>query len=402
MRKSLILGTFLNLIIATSVQADSRGEDAIEQNMLTRLNPELASAQIYDIPVSSKVAIIYGDAGLKIEDVKSLGSVNFSEKKTVIAQAKKDATPKTPKTNVEKKVASNNSPKNLPSMAIEQKANIVTYASAGEGVVSLPKPEVTKELVANAKANSGFSIGATPIVKSPFKIASSTEKTLEKSNLRGDALKKELFKTYLSDNKYLSPIEYTHSMEVAQAETPSLETPSSDSAVASDVPDISLQQEEATQTTPTLSDNSASEQTKPETKETIAAPSASYKSPIGDVPLQLKIEFEPQSAAITSDNLSFIRSFAKIAENDRRKAVEISLTAHADANEEVKRLTAKRLAIISNVLRNNGIEEKRIIPVLSERNTDSIVMRIINAKALSLINVGIPGDSARAYEAIAW
>jgi hypothetical protein len=103
---------------------------------------------------------------------------------------------------------------------------------------------------------------------------------------------------------------------------------------------------------------------------------------IGNIPiLKMKIEFDGNNAALTPINIDRLEDFSKIAQENPVYAIEISISEAAMEDPNKKALAARRLALVSNVLRGSGIEDKRIRPVLTSRSTDSFIFRIIDASS---------------------
>ena len=47
-------------------------------------------------------------------------------------------------------------------------------------------------------------------------------------------------------------------------------------------------------------------------------------------------------------------------------------------NSDERKLAARRLAIIEQALTDNGVSKQRIVPVLSNRNESSFVLRVLS------------------------
>lgn len=399
MFKKLLL--ISSLLISSAYAQDA--VNALERSMVVNANPDLAKERVYDLPVSSQVRVVYEDDRVKLEPISEIKVVQredlFKKAKPV---AKKQPAPKLAP-EILKTTVANASPQNIipvsadeekeviaelpvavpavtPALEIERKPAIVSYAMAKEGAVTAVS-EIKEE------KDAGYSIGAVAVQPDKFKVAVSEDKMIVDPKLRGELLKKELIKSYMSDNKFLTPIEYTHSLEVAQLDMPELSLDGNDPNAEPTAPAVNMSMPVAAAVPSTTQ---------------LSTEAGVYRKAIGDDPLQLKIEFEPNSAAITVDNLSFIRVFARMAENNRQRAVEVSLSARVMADDELKKLTARRLAVISNILRDNGVEERRIVPILSNRDVDSVIMRIVATEDMNIIRVNTDEDSIRNYEALAW
>lgn len=136
-----------------------------------------------------------------------------------------------------------------------------------------------------------------------------------------DDVKKDFYKTYISENKYLRPFE----TEDDKGEN----TNKNDSKRAHDI-------------------------------------------------LQLKIEFQENSAALSAVDVNILRYFVYIAQNDPTKGVQISISQDNMKDINKKKLAARRLAIVSAIFKEEGLTDRQIIPVLTDRDTDSFIFSIIS------------------------
>ncbi|MCL2369515.1 MAG: hypothetical protein FWC83_02465, partial [Alphaproteobacteria bacterium] len=95
-------------------------------------------------------------------------------------------------------------------------------------------------------------------------------------------------------------------------------------------------------------------------------------------PLEIKVMFRGNDSSLSRDNFQLISEYAGLVVRNPQRAVQISIPERAVATFEGRRLAARRYAIIEQVLRDNGIPENRIVPVLVDRADDSFVLRIIS------------------------
>ena len=97
-------------------------------------------------------------------------------------------------------------------------------------------------------------------------------------------------------------------------------------------------------------------------------------------PFEIKVSFRNFDSALSRDNYQLLTTFAGIVINDPKRAVQILIPKDATVDSTERKLTARRLAIIEQVLRDNGIPEQRILPVLSNRDDDGgLVLRNIDS-----------------------
>ncbi|MHA1540603.1 MAG: hypothetical protein ACTSUM_00860 [Alphaproteobacteria bacterium] len=99
--------------------------------------------------------------------------------------------------------------------------------------------------------------------------------------------------------------------------------------------------------------------------------------------LQMKVAFDKNTTALTGKNVHLISSFAQVALNNPTNAVEISISEKTMGTLKAKQKSAERLALVSRILKDHGLSEDRIKPVLTTRDADSFVLRITNKDAYS-------------------
>ena len=76
-------------------------------------------------------------------------------------------------------------------------------------------------------------------------------------------------------------------------------------------------------------------------------------------------------------------------------------------SKDERKLAARRLAIVEQVLNDNGVSQQRIIPVLSQRNESGFVLRIISSEqyeSLTQQHRNIFGDDMgkTTYKSMTW
>ena len=97
-------------------------------------------------------------------------------------------------------------------------------------------------------------------------------------------------------------------------------------------------------------------------------------------PFEIKVSFRNSDSALSRDNYTLLTTFAGIVVNDPKRAVQVLIPKDATVDSSDRKLTARRLAIIEQVLRDTGIPEDRIMPVLSNREDDGgLVLRNIDS-----------------------
>ena len=76
-------------------------------------------------------------------------------------------------------------------------------------------------------------------------------------------------------------------------------------------------------------------------------------------------------------------------------------------NSSERKLAARRLAIVEQVLTDNGVSQQRIVPVLSQRQEQGFVLRIISSdqyESLTQQSRDIFGDTVgkKTYKSMSW
>ena len=95
-------------------------------------------------------------------------------------------------------------------------------------------------------------------------------------------------------------------------------------------------------------------------------------------PLEIKIKFREDDAALSRANYNLLTEYAGIVLSNPTRAIQISIPQSVATNMTDRKVAARRLAIIEQVLRDTGISEHRIMPVLSPRDSDGFVLRMIS------------------------
>ncbi len=124
-------------------------------------------------------------------------------------------------------------------------------------------------------------------------------------------------------------------------------------------------------------------------------------------PLEIKIRFRGDDAALSRDNYNLLTEYAGIVVSNPKRAIQVSIPQRATTNMDDRKLAARRLAIVEQVLRDTGVSEQRIMPVLSQRNEDGFVLRVISSdqyETLSEQKRNIFGDTVgkKTYKSISW
>lgn len=124
-------------------------------------------------------------------------------------------------------------------------------------------------------------------------------------------------------------------------------------------------------------------------------------------PLEIKIKFRNEDAALSRDNYNLLTEYASIVLSNPTRAVQVSIPESVTRDTDDRKLAARRLAIIEQVLRDTGISEQRILPVLSQRDEDGLVLRMISLdqyETLTKQQRDMFGDtvSKKTYKSMSW
>ena len=106
--------------------------------------------------------------------------------------------------------------------------------------------------------------------------------------------------------------------------------------------------------------------------------SADFSERGGIRPLEIKIGFRGTDAALSRDNFNLLSEYAGIVVSNPKRAIQVSIPESGTRSFDGRRLAARRLAIIEQTLKDAGVSDQRIIPVLSQRSDNSFVLRVIS------------------------
>ena len=124
-------------------------------------------------------------------------------------------------------------------------------------------------------------------------------------------------------------------------------------------------------------------------------------------PMEIKISFLNGDSGLSRENYNLLSETAAIVVNNPKRAVQIAIPESATHSKDARKLAAKRLAIVEQVLRDTGIADQRIVPVLSQRDDDVFVLRIISGDAFESLTQqkrNMFGDtvSKKTYKSMSW
>lgn len=124
-------------------------------------------------------------------------------------------------------------------------------------------------------------------------------------------------------------------------------------------------------------------------------------------PMEIKISFLNGDSGLSRDNYDILTQTASIVVNNPKRAIQIAIPESATHSKDARKLAAKRLAIVEQVLRDTGISDQRIVPVLSQRDDDVFVLRVISGDTFESLREqkrNMFGDtvSTKTYKSMSW
>ena len=124
-------------------------------------------------------------------------------------------------------------------------------------------------------------------------------------------------------------------------------------------------------------------------------------------PMEVKISFFNNDSGLSRDNYNLLSETASIVVNNPKRAVQIAIPESATHDKDTRKLAARRLAIVEQVLRDTGVAEQRIVPVLSQRDGDEFVLRVISGDTFESLtqqkrNSRGNGTSKKTYKSMSW
>ena len=131
-------------------------------------------------------------------------------------------------------------------------------------------------------------------------------------------------------------------------------------------------------------------------------------SEVGGIrPLEIKIRFRNEDSALSRDNYTLLTEYASIVVSNPKRAIQVAIPESVTTSTDGRKLAARRLAIIEQVLRDTGVAEQRVLPVLSARDDDAFVLRIISNdqfETLTQQQRNMFGDSVnkKTYKSMSW
>ncbi|MCL1785646.1 MAG: hypothetical protein FWG39_00650 [Alphaproteobacteria bacterium] len=124
-------------------------------------------------------------------------------------------------------------------------------------------------------------------------------------------------------------------------------------------------------------------------------------------PLEIRIGFRGDDAALSRDNFQLLSDFAGLVVRNPKRAIQISIPERSVQNIDGRRLAARRLAIVEQALKDSNVSDNKIMPVLSGRESDAFVLRVISTDSFQTLvekQRDIFGDtvSTRTQRSLSW
>ena len=124
-------------------------------------------------------------------------------------------------------------------------------------------------------------------------------------------------------------------------------------------------------------------------------------------PLEIKIRFKNSDSALSRENYNLLSEYAGIVVANPKRAIQVAIPTVATQTSDARKLAARRLAIVEQVLRDTGVSEQRIVPVLSNRDEEGFVLRIISNEQYETLTKqrrNMFGDTtgSKTYKSMSW
>jgi hypothetical protein len=278
---------------------------------------------------------------------------------------------------VELQRQADNSTRNIASRSVEETNTIAKIAEPVATITSKPATFVAEQKVANrneAKQQDAEPIKLSRLVvpmDEPDVVMRSVKKNTSPriATVRDDMtkmtpteLRKAFRKTFLSENKHLSTYSIDDRFDVSSDMSSSFEGFSAQRDLSEDA---------------------------------------------GIRPLEIKISFRDSDSALSRENYNLLSEYASIAVSNPKRAIQVAIPESVTHNSDGRKLAARRLAIVEQVLRDTGVSEQRIMPVLSARDDESFVLRIISGEQFETMTKqqrNMFGDTVnkKTYKSMSW
>ena len=123
--------------------------------------------------------------------------------------------------------------------------------------------------------------------------------------------------------------------------------------------------------------------------------------------LEIKIKFRNEDSSLSRENYNLLSEYAGTVVANPKRAIQIAIPVAATETSSARKLAARRLAIVEQVLRDTGVSEQRIVPVLAQRDDEGFVLRIISNEQYETLTKqkrNMFGDTvgSKTYKSMSW
>lgn len=123
--------------------------------------------------------------------------------------------------------------------------------------------------------------------------------------------------------------------------------------------------------------------------------------------LEIKIKFRDQDSALSRENYNLLSEYAALVVRNPKRAIQVAIPVRVTTDSDARKLTARRLALVEQVLQDTGVSQDRIVPVLSQRDEQGFVLRVISNEqyeSLTQQKRDIFGDKigSKTYKNMSW
>ena len=316
------------------------------------------------MPRMDEIKVVRSDALLPEENLNSNAAEKIADARNALSdmEALKKSTLAEIDT-LRQEIARLNASRKQTEIAAVRATAVKTPVSGQSNVKSISEPErnVTMRREVVPMETKKDVIVRTVAKKTAEPKVAAVDKSM--TQMSPNELKKAFKKTYLSENKHLSTYQIDDRFDVA-------------SDMSSDIEGFSAQRD--------LSEMS------------------------GDIrPLEIKISFFEGDAGLSRENYNLLSETASIVVNNPKRAIQIAIPESVTYNKNSRKLAARRLAIVEQVLKDTGVAERRIVPVLSQRGDDVFVLRVISGDVFETLTEqkrNMFGDnvSKKTYKSMTW
>jgi hypothetical protein len=124
-------------------------------------------------------------------------------------------------------------------------------------------------------------------------------------------------------------------------------------------------------------------------------------------PMEIKISFLNGDSGLSRENYNLLSEYAGIVVANPKRAIQVAIPVGVTQTSDGRKLAARRLAIIEQVLRDTGVSEQRIVPILSQRDEEGFVLRIISNEQFETLTKqkrNMFGDTvgSKTYKSMSW